>query len=475
MNLENLDQWLAEALRINSTNPKEMAWRNGDITAILHSGQVKIDHIFETSPHQIQVVLCARGFGKTFWGAAKASSIAIKKPKAKIKIATEFQTDLESLIIPNFEAALDSCPDDIRPKWMPSKSRYLTDTGSEISLIGLDRKPNGLRGQHKIDMIILEEAGFISKLATIFRSVLVPITTHSPDCKIVLISTPPESLDHEFWSFVDRAEQEGALTVLTIDDNPMLSKADIERIEKEMGGRNSVQFRREYLCERIMDTTKAIIPEWPDVKARTVCKAIPMPPFYKPMVAIDLALNDNLGVVFGYWDFPRAKAVIQAELLLNGVNSKELVEKCLHIERSLWGDITPMRWADGSLYTLNDLSSVHKYAVSMVHKDHVEAQVNSLRLMLQTGTVEIQEQCKSTISQCASGVWNKSKTEFARHGTNHQDLLAALIYFVRHINKENPFPKDYLYNRDTMHYRPGRNMQPHHEQLKKAFGPKKIG
>lgn len=469
-----LDLLFEEAIKINSkVGLHDDEWKTGDLSFLLHAGQRKIQRVFKESPHQVQVVLCARGFGKTYWGASAAVAQTIKKPRSRIKIATQYQTDLEEFIIPNFEEVLESCPEGAGPEWRPSKSRFVHENGSAINLIGLDRKPNGLRGQHNIDLIILEEAGFISKLEKIYRSVIVPITTHRPNCKIILISTPPESIDHYFWTFVDRAEDQGSLSTFTIDDNPMLTRDDIARIEEEMGGRSSDQFRREYLCERLMDSTMAILPEWAEVEGSIVVAPSPgLPPFYKPIVAIDLGLNDNCGVIFGYWDFNRAKVIIQAELLLNGVNSDELTKKCMEIEKRLWGDVTPMRWADGGLYTINDICSVHHYSVSPVKKDILEAQVNSLRLMLQARQIEIESTCKQTIRQCASGTWDSTKTKFARHGSNHQDLLAALIYLVRHINKENPYPRDYQYNRDTMLWRPSRNAPTHLESIRKAFTPK---
>ena len=458
--------------KITKAQAIDALWRRGDLTYKLHSGQLVIKAALDKVTSQLFVGNIARQFGKSYWAVTLAIETALKKPKARIKYGTAFLTDLEEFILPKFEEVLLDCPDDLRPVFKTKGSKWVFKNGSEIKLVGLDKKPNGLRG-NVIDLIILDECGFVGNLDKLYKSVIVPATMHRPNCKIIFISTPPETPAHPFCEFITKAEIENAYVKLTIYENPLIDQRTIDRIAAELGGFNSIAFRRECLCELIIDTSIAIIPEWNDVKDHTIVKAGLMPPFFKPIVAIDLALNDNLGVVFGYWDFPRAKAVIQYELLLNGVNSKQLVEACLEVEQRLWGEVTPMRWADGMLYTLNDICSVHHYSVSMVRKDAVEAQVNSLRLMLQGHQVEILDQCKQTINQCASGIWNKSKTEFARAGSNHQDLLAALIYFVRHVNKENPFPKDYLYNRDNQHYRPNSmQLTPHLSKLKKAFTPK---
>jgi hypothetical protein len=287
-----LEALTAIALTVPSAAPTDLAWQRGDLSHLLHAGQTKIQSTLANSPHQLQVVLCARGFGKTYWGATLAVAQALKK-RSRIKIATEFQTDLEALILPNFEAVLEDCPEDIRPVWKASKSKFVFPNGSEIALIGLDRKPNGLRGQHGVDLIILEEAGFISKLETLYRSVIVPTTTHRPECKIVLISTPPESLDHYFWSFVDRAEQSGSISIFTIDDNPMLSAQDISRIEYEMGGRDSTQFQREYLCKRVAEASRMLVPEF-DERYVSEIPRDQFHPFWIKFSALDSGVRDIL-------------------------------------------------------------------------------------------------------------------------------------------------------------------------------------
>lgn len=473
MDPELLDQLVIDALSCKSQSSSDTHWRKGDLSYKLHSGQKIIDEALAKVTGQLFVGNIARQFGKSYWAVTKAVSLALKKPRARIKYGTAFLTDLEEFILPTFEEVLLDCPEDIRPVYKVQGSKWVFHNGSEIKLVGLDKKPNGLRG-NVIDLIILDECGFVGNLDKLYRNVIIPATTHRPNCKIILISTPPETPAHPFVDFIVRADLEGAYVKLDIYQNPLITQADIDRLAKELGGVDSVAFRRECLCELIIDISIAILPEWPKVAPYTVIKERPeLPPFYHPLVAIDLGLNDDTGAVFGYWDFPRAKAVIQAELLMNGVNSEQLTKAARAIEVNLWGqDKIPMRWADGQLYTLNDISSIHKYSVSPPRKDDVEAQVNSLRLMLQARQVEIYDSCKQTIRQCSSGIWDKSKTKFARSGSCHQDLLASLIYFVRHINKENPYPPNYQFNRDTMHWKEPK-LAPHHEQLKRAFSGKR--
>lgn len=461
--------------KISKAQAIEALWLRGELDWKLHKAQRIINNKLNSIQGQLFVANCSRQWGKSFWAVTKAIETALKNPKARIKYGTAFHADLIEFIIPTFEAVLIDCPDEIRPVYKVQGSKWVFHNGSEIKLIGCDKNPNSLRG-NVIDMIILDEVGFIDNLDYLYKSIIIPATMHRPNCKIILISTPPQSPAHPFADFIARADQEDAYIKLDIYTNPLITQDTIDRMAAELGGLTSIAFRRECLCELVIDTSIAILPEWPDVASHTVveqARAHPLPAFYKPIVAIDLGLNDDCGIVFGYWDFNRAKVVIQGELLLNGVNSNELTQRCLEIEKRLWGDLTPMRWADGSLYTINDICSIHHYNVAPVRKDIVEAQVNSLRLMLQSRQVEIVDNCKQVIRQCASGIWDKSKTKFARTGSCHFDLLAALIYLVRHISKENPYPRDYQYNRDNQWNRHHDKVPTHLESLKKTFSPKR--
>ncbi len=446
-------------------------WHRGRLGWKLHAGQRIIDEAFRKITGQLFVSNCARQWGKSFWAVTKAIECALATPNGRIKYGTAFHTDLIEFILPAFEAVLQDCPPELLPRYKVHGSKYIFKNGAQIKLIGLDRNPNAMRG-NVIDLIVLDEVGFVMNLDYLYKSIIVPATTHRPNCKIIMISTPPRTPAHPFGEYIARAALEGAYIKLDLYTNPMIGPDTIERLARELGGKDSIDFRRECLCELLVDTSIAILGEWNSLAAMIVVAQAPaLPAFYKPIVSIDLALIDNVGVVFGYWDFMRAKAVQQAELLLNGVNSEKLTKECLKIEKALWGeDQTPMRWADGSLYTLNDICSIHHYSVSMVKKDVVEAQVNSLKLMLQNKQIEIVASCKQTIHQCATGTWNKQRSEFARIGSNHHDLLAALVYFVRHLNRENPFPNDYMFDRSTMMRGRADGLLPSNaETIRKAF------
>src|ERR1039458_7040342 len=154
-------------------------WKRGNLSYKLHSGQEKIKNALRASTKKLFVANCARQFGKSYELCTETLELAIKKPKARIKYGTAFLADLIEFIMPNYETILEDCPSQLRPIYKAQKAKWIFPNGSEIKLVGLDKNPNGLRG-NTIDMIIVDECGFVERLDYLYKSVLVPATMHRP-------------------------------------------------------------------------------------------------------------------------------------------------------------------------------------------------------------------------------------------------------------------------------------------------------
>src|SRR5689334_9402216 len=160
-------------------------WRRGVLRWKLHATQKKIYKAIDDSQKSLFVGLCSRQLGKSYLMVVRAIEQALRLPNARIKYGTAFLSDLQEFIIPTFNLILSDCPSWLAPKYNVQQSKFIFKNGSEIKLVGLDMKPNGLRG-NTIDLIILDEAAFINNLKYLYDSVIVPATIHRPKCKIVL-------------------------------------------------------------------------------------------------------------------------------------------------------------------------------------------------------------------------------------------------------------------------------------------------
>lgn len=430
-------------------------WFRGNLNYKLHAGQRVIKEQLDKQQNQLFVGNIARQFGKSFLMVCKAIETALKYPNSQIRYGTAFHSDLVQFIIPAFTKVMEDCPSSLKVNYLKQGSKYEFNNGSVIKLVGLDKNPNSLRG-NTLDLVIIDECGFVTNLDYIYKSVLIPATTHRPNCKIIMISTPPSTPAHPFLDYIQKAELENSYIKLTIYDNPMIDDGTIERLKNESGGENSTTWRREYLCETIVDSDLAIIPEWKD----EFVQDLPRDQYYlyyHKYVGLDLGVKDNTACIFGYYDFKRASLVIEDEFTMSGpsMNTELLVAKIREYEKNLWGQgdnkelppsIPYRRIADNNWpIMMQDFSSIHNLTFIATNKDSLEAMINEVRIMVQYGQIIIKPNCEHLIGCLKYGVWDRSKKGFARSAVyGHFDHLAALIYLVRNLAKHtNPIPSSH--------------------------------
>lgn len=423
-------------------------WRRGEIShLLLHEGQKVINKMWEELPGSMIVLNISRQWGKTFFSVVKSLEFAMKNRGANIRIGAAFESDLTEFIEPAFELALETCPLHLRPKYIQHKKRYVFKNGSRIKLVGLDKKPNGLRG-NTVDLIIIDEAGFVNRLNYLYDSVIVPLTTHRPKARVIFQSTPPESPAHEFWDFVDKAKLSNSYAEFTIDQNPMLTKEDVWRLEQKLGGRHTTAFRREYLCERVVEEDRAIVPEW-DKKyiVKEISHEDPYQ-FWLKHQAMDMGVQrDKTVVLFGFYHFLEACLYIENEIDISGSKTTtELIEKRLRqAEKDFGYENTYRRIADNSHpLLLNDLS-IKGISFAATDKGKLWEMVGELRVWVRSGRIKVHERCVQTIGCLESGIWNEKRDQFERSKAfGHYDALAALIYLVRNVDRfSNPVPAWY--------------------------------
>lgn len=456
------------------------AWYRGNLKWKLHAAQKEIDLKFTASTGQLFLACTSRQFGKSFWAVCKALEQAIKKPQSQIRYGAAFQTDLVEFIIPAFDKILQDCPKSVKPTYKSSGTSYVFPNGSKIKLVGLDKNPNGLRG-NTLDLIILDECGFVSNLDYLYKSVIIPATMHLPNARVVMISTPPSTPAHPFIEYAQRAEAEGCFARFTIYDNPLIDSDTINRLIKESGGEDSTTFRREYLAEFITDADLAIIPEWKDEYVAAI-ETDEFYQYYHKYCGMDLGVKDNTACIFGYYDFKRASLIIEDEFKMNGsqMNTELLVGAIRAKEAVLWGDTQPFRRIsdNNNLHLLQDFSSIHNLTFVATTKDSLEAMINEVRIMVQNRQIIINPRCTDLIGCLKYGVWNSKKTEFARSNVyGHFDHLAALIYLVRNLAKgSNPIPATHGHEQHTSwlgHVTGARSASKNARAIAEVFKPKK--
>jgi len=466
-------------LRTNQADRIEEAWCRGVLSWKFHAGQDKIEEAFNNSQGKLFVGNCARRFGKTYWAATKSVEKAIQVENAQVWYVSAFLNDLQKFIIPIFKEVLKDCPEPLAPVWKSVVKEIEFENGSKIHLVGLDRNPDGIRGNYA-DLVVFEEARNISRLGYLYSSVVLPMTMYRDGARVVMISTPPETPAHEFQEFCEKAKLAGSYAKLDIYENPMVTQPMIDELKQEL---DIDAFKRECLCEFVVDQNKAIIREW-DERFEVSPERPRHFEFMDRYVSMDIGVKDLTAVLFAYWDCLSKRLVVEKEVDMFGpdMTTDRLALLIRSTEQRLWrvpcgcqeclnktplpppppvserfgGQATPLpleraqesihgllpvyrRIADNNnLLLLQDLGSLHGLHFVPTGKDNLDAMINETRYFISQGKLLVDPLCKKLLGCIKYGIWDKNRTSFGRSKAyGHFDHLAALIYLIRNIDQES--------------------------------------
>lgn len=427
---------------------------------------------------------CARRLGKSYRLVARAIEAAIQIPEAIIAFAAPTLKMIRNITIPIFRDICVDAPDDIRPVWRASESKFIIPfNNSEIVLAGVNNgHADDLRGR-KAHLGLLDEAGYMDELDYLVEDVLMPqlLTT---DGKIIMSSSPSRTPAHPFKKYCGRAVKEGCYSEYDIYQAGYPQEL-IEKFKKESGGENSTTWKREYLCQFVVDENYAIIPEWRSEYE----KAIPRDDYFKYYHLyefMDMGVRDKTVVIFAYYDFLNARLVIIGELIMHGpqMTTEKLAAAIKAKELKLWaGRKVYRRIADNNnplmLLDLGSLHGIHFQPTQKTGRTErttiIEAMVNDLRIQVGSGRIVVDPSCPETIGCLKFGIWNEHRTTFERtEEFGHFDALAALIYGNRDIDRHtNPIPLNLNISLNTHFIAPSALRDPTIENVKKMLNLKR--
>jgi hypothetical protein len=461
-------------------------WRRGDLTYLLDTTQLALlDQMNATSGRF--VLECARRLGKTYLLCCVATMVCLGKRRARVVYAGPTLKDVAEFILPTLEAIAEDAPTELRPRYDSQKGHFVFPNGSYIHLFGCDdrRKANRGRGPGA-DLAIVDEAGFISILKYVLKSVLRPQTLGRKGARTLIASTPAEEPDHDFTAVAEQAEKNLTYARRTIHDNPRLSTQEIEEFIAEDARDEGLTpeeyalsdtFRREYLAERVTNKLLIAVPEWEEARARCLIDW-PRPEYFDGLTMLDMGGAHPHAVALGYYDFKAAKFVIEYELLLrDGENTSELAANIKELEREAWGTTRHdgslrgaketislpgfhapdwlvalatkqapeqpfLRVSDTDTQMITDLRQLSGITFIPTAKDNKQAQVNALRILIKEDRFRVHPRCIHMDRHLRTTIWQdeKRKKFKVKHG-EHGDLVDCAVYGLRNLPlHRNPYP-----------------------------------
>lgn len=414
----------------------------------------------------------ARRTAKSYEFGVIALEVCLRKPNARVRYGASTAKSVRNFIRPIIDRLIEDAPEEYRPEWMTFDGYYRFPNGSQLHVVGVNNgHENDLRGPES-DLAIMDEAAFVDNLTYVVDSVLMPqLISTNGFCLVG--SSSPETPAHDFVSYIEMARSEGMYISATIYD-AQYTPAQIQSFCKEAGGETSTFWRREYLNQIIVDESRAIVPEWKEMFVQS-WEPDEWNKFYHRYESMDLGIvEDKTAVLFGYYDFKKAKFYVENELTIKGpaLTTEVLKAVLLDKEAETFKGIKPYRRIsdNNNPMLLQDLGHLHGIHFNATNKDELHAMVNELRVFVVSGRLIINPRCKELIGCLSTGIWDSLRRGFDRSKAyGHYDCLAALVYLIRNLDQNtNPIPENYGMGED--YYIPAEMMKSRSEQeLLKIF------
>lgn len=433
------------------------SWRRGDLSFQLKATQREVSRWWNEEVQAVLTILHARrGFGKTWFLLTDAFETMAKQPGCRLVYAAPSREMAKSIVIPTAHLLIPrDLPDAVRPVWFASEHAFIHPNGSRCVVEGADDEHGAhLRGPfaHRVYM---DELGFWRYCDYVYRSVLYPQVERTSG-RMLGVSTSPESPHHEFASIlIPEAKSDGAYAKISLDDDFTVTDEQKAKIAAQYSGkrdpeegRKSTQFQREYLCELVTETERAVLPEF---NIEMHVRVMKRPEFYDAYTVMDLGMVDLTHCLLSYYDFEAATIVITREVVKQYVTVSELAPMIYEAEQETWGKEKKVRkrMSDAQPISLAEFARQHllqphkvpkEMRFSAVDNRDPEALLNRTRAMLSAQRIAIDPSCVELIKQCQGGLWNERRTDFERiPGLGHLDGVMTLAYTIDTIDYQtNP-------------------------------------
>lgn len=431
---------------------KRILWESGNLRFLLNDAQKKVYDAFRGDPKRhmgrIWYLNISRQFGKSYTMCVLAIEECLRRPKTQVKYCAQDQKNARSIVFPQMDKILASCPEDLIPKFKGIDGVYHFANGSRITIAGADKDNiRKLRGQ-SAHLCIIDEGGFMPNLKNVVMNVMLPQTTTTKG-RLIVATTPPDSAGHYAQELAMLCKSRGAYAKFDIWENNLLSEVEKGEIIREFGGVDTTGFRREYLCEFVTDTNSAVVPEFTEEAEKETVHVFQVPEYYDQYTSLDGGYTDAAAILFGFVDFKTAKLHIQREWVKRGALGSDIAEAVSIIENDLWKDyqdkfheLLPEKRPQVPFKRVMDVDPElsaqflknHGQYWSAIEKQpgYKQAAVNQLNDFIRQRRLVIHPDCKILIRQLHNATWDSKRKSYKRDDIDaHYDLVDALVYMLR--------------------------------------------
>lgn len=430
-------------------------FRRGKLSFILYPHQRpiynKIQEVLtstETTDNS-HVLDISRQFGKSLTMFLVAVEFCLAKPYQTVVYVAPLKKQVVEIVTENtYRVVFQHATKAQLPTLKDSE--LLFANGSRIRLAGTDNHNyESLRGG-SAHLVILDEAGFMSNLNTGVIPTVLPMLKTTGG-KIIYASTPPETLDHDYYDVLREHDESGNISTFTIHDDKSLTQRQLDTIISACKGADTTLFKREYECKRIAESSQQVLPELTfemaaKLRINEKYKQDDLLQYWDKYVIADWGGKDHTAIVFAHYNYHAKKVVIEDQLNLTGskISSGRIAQEIKNKITELWPDPTWRKkvyyWCDSNNVLIqNDMIITHNLPFVSTSKDRLaEQMVQKVRDWVFDERIQFAPKAEFTLNSCMSAWWSKGKDKFATSKIyGHYDHLAAVVYLIRNVNTNN--------------------------------------
>lgn len=412
---------------------REAAWSAGHLRWWLRPGQRRIYDIIRGAWGKgHHTLICHRRLGKSAIGSLISCEQSLRAPGSRVLYIAPTLEQGSEIAADQFTALLASCPDHLKPTWISTRASWEFPNQSVVRFYGGEKRARkrirGLRGE----IAIIDEARDIEALRNLRSSVVGPALQYSRGGSFQLIlSTPPDDEENEFFSFALKELDRGDATLITIDDNEDVDDVFRAKAVADSEGINTEDYKREYLCQFLTASSRLCLPTFPDAAVRT------REALGERWTSLDPGGNDLTAVLHGshgsdglHVSSEWARAEVSLADIEGAINGMERLEPGEEGHFRRWCD----KIAGGDILRRSLASTTGRLSFEPVTYGDPKAAVSVLRTCLERGVVTIDPSCTLLIRTLRLAQWEDSVRpafrRMPRNGLGHCDLLAALLVAV---------------------------------------------
>ena len=505
---------------ITAEQVRQFLWNEGDLSYKLDPLQISISNQVRRNWdfYKKVAVLSSRQLGKSFWAVTFALEFLIRNPNSIARVIAPTKDKSEEIVEDNLNVVIKDAPPGMISRYS-TKNRWNLFNGSSLRLGALERQYVDKNRGGNAKLIIYEECGFVSGDDFTYgvNSVIGPQLIRSKGHEI-FVSSPSEQPDHPLHTVIQPAcdahdtlfnymvfqspsisnqaliEAAGRTgTVLSnnfvteirerVTGDDKLTAREVCLVAESQGINITDGFMREFMAMVIRPTNLMVIP----IFYENECVFdFDFPSVCQWQVVVDWGgVRDKTVALLMTYEFNTDTDIVWAEKVFSeNTSTNEIVSGLKEWDNFLIDKNRgnrPPRWADVPGQLQVDLLNMFDYQVQLPPKTDWLGAVNTMAARFATKKVKIKPSCKFLLATIKAGLFNKNKTDFARSGElGHMDALAALMYGIRVLNRENPYQDHNVTHSNTMFINPEAFKDQNQNQDSfgvKVFGggPKKFG